>query len=162
MDQMEGRVQQSDQRHIATDELLCYCHNYFIRLGRHCGGYKRKVGNVSNLYRVCLAQCFILIATVASAEPFYSTVEICDAIFMAEGGTKADYFYGIRSVPYRDISEAQQICFNTVRNNRKRWKNAGSKGEFIDFLASKYCPSDKIIWAKNVRWFIKHKNTKGR
>lgn len=111
-----------------------------------------------------LLAAFLLISGCAWAEPEYSNVMICDAIFRAEGGAKAQYYYGIRSVHYKDIAEARRICINTVRNNKRRWKEAGSKGEFLEFLARRYCPvgagnDPKGLnkhWLKNVRYWLTH------
>lgn len=96
----------------------------------------------------------------------YTDEQIVNAIFKAEGGLKAKYLYGIRSVPYKNIEEARKICFNTVRNNRKRYSEYGYKqyASFIDFLASRYCPINASNdpkglnknWIKNVRYFLNH------
>jgi hypothetical protein len=98
----------------------------------------------------------------------YSTVEVCDAIYRAEGGSKAMYLYGIRSVHYQDITEAQEICMRTVRHSRNRWIKAGKPEDFIIWLSRTYCPlSDRRDihglnknWVRNVNYFINHKNEK--
>lgn len=97
----------------------------------------------------------------------YTNTEIVNAIFLAEGGKAATYKYGIRSVKYRNEAEARKICFNTVRNNRKRFKAYGYKqhSSFIQFLGSRYCPtkgrnltqSEKRLngnWVRNVEMFL--------
>ena len=116
------------------------------------------------LLPVALATMFLLFCfcCTTKAEEF-EPVMICNAIFHAEGGAKAEYLYGIRSVHYADFKEARQICLNTVRNNRKRWLKAGKPGDFLSFLASKYCPvgasnDPKGLnknWLKNVRYWLK-------
>ena len=96
----------------------------------------------------------------------YSTVEVCDAIYRAEGGAKAQYLYGIRSVKYVSVTEAQEICMRTVRHARKDYRNRNIKEGFIEFLSRRYCPIGakndphglNKNWVKNVKWFIKHKN----
>lgn len=98
---------------------------------------------------------------VAHAEE-YTDEQIVASIYKAEGGAKAQYLYGIRSVRYLDAAEARRICFNTVRNNRKRWAKAGNPGEYLEFLARKYCPvgagNDPYglnkNWLKNVRYHL--------
>jgi hypothetical protein len=86
---------------------------------------------------------FIVIAcfftSLARAED-YSDTQIVNAIWVIEGGAKARYAYGIRSVNYSTISEARQICFNTIRNNRKRFIRQDRYDDFLSFLASRYCP----------------------
>lgn len=104
-------------------------------------------------------------ADEASAEE-YSAMEICDSIYRAEGGAKAQYYYGIRSVKYDNLAEAQRICLNTVRNNKRRYALAGSKGEFLQFLANRYCPigadnDPKGLnknWLKNVKFYLEKNN----
>lgn len=96
----------------------------------------------------------------------YTDEQIVNAIYHAEGGAKAVFAYGIRSVPYRDISEARRLCFNTVRNNRKRYAEYGYKKykTYLEFLASKYCPvgcdndrGTNKFWLRNVRFYLAKK-----
>ena len=71
----------------------------------------------------------------------YTDTDLVNAIFKAEGGAKAQYLYGIRSVKYKDANEARKICFNTVRNNRKRFANQ-TKHKLNQY------------WLKNVKYFL--------
>lgn len=97
--------------------------------------------------------------------------EICNAIFWAEGGYKAKYLYGIRSVKYKNEKEARQICLNTIKNNRIRYEKWGHKKykTFLEFLASRYAPlnakNDKMglnkNWLKNVKYYL-NKNKRRR
>lgn len=92
-----------------------------------------------------------------------NNVRLCDAIFMAEGGYKATYLYGIRSVKYDTEEEARRICMNTIINNKKRYADYGYKeyDTYIEFLASRYCPIGadndpkglNVHWIKNVRFY---------
>ena len=94
----------------------------------------------------------------------YTDTQIVNAIFVIEGGYKADYLYGIRSVSYKDEAEARQICFNTVRNNRKRFADYGHKEypDFLSFLASRYAPLNvkndphnlNNHWLKNLKFIL--------
>lgn len=84
-----------------------------------------------------------IIQVQQSARPFATDEDfnkIVDAIYIAEGGPKAQYLYGIKSVKYSSPQEARRICFNTVRNTFQRWLNAGHPGDFIEFLGKRYCP----------------------
>ena len=92
-----------------------------------------------------------------------SDEQIVNAIFKAEGGYKATYLYGIRSVKYKDEADARQICLNTIRNNRKRYADYGYKtyDTYLEFLASRYCPigcdndtGTNKHWVKNVEYFL--------
>lgn len=79
---------------------------------------------------------------VIVANDNYTDEEIVNAIYIAEGGSKAKYLYGIRSVKYKNEADAKRICLNTVRNNRKRYLKYGYKEykTFLEFLASRYAP----------------------
>ena len=111
----------------------------------------------------------LMIASPAFAD--YTDTQIVNAIYKAEGGENAQYLYGIRSLKYENRSNkslsrnewAKMICFNTVRNNRKRYADYGHNqySTYLEFLASRYCPvgcdndrGTNQYWLKNVRWFL--------
>jgi len=71
--------------------------------------------------------------------------KVVNAIYLAEGGKSAKVPYGILSVKVANESEARQVCLNTVRNNWRRWEDAGKPGEYLQFLRDRYAP----IGAKN-------------
>jgi len=95
----------------------------------------------------------------------YSNEEICDAIYLAEGGEKTKYPYGIKSVKCSGEKECRKICINTVRNNKRRYREYGYKKykTFLEFLASRYAPigaknDPKNLnknWLKNVKYFLR-------
>jgi hypothetical protein len=94
-----------------------------------------------------------------------SNEQIADAIYKAEGGAKAKVAYGILSVRVKNEAEARQVCLRTIRNNRARWIKAGRPGEYINFLADRYCPPsvDKIgniNWKHNVKYFLRKNFTR--
>lgn len=107
-----------------------------------------------------------LAASLARGEESWTDTQIVEAIFQAEGGAKAQFLYGIRSVRYDSPAEALKICFNTVRNNRKRYADYGHKqfSSYLEFLASRYCPTKGKLskaerrlnrhWIRNVRYFL--------
>jgi hypothetical protein len=94
--------------------------------------------------------------------------QILKAIYLAEGGSSAQFPYGIRSVKCATKDECRQICKNTIRNNRRRYaKNPGNAKDFISYLGSRYCPTggyggklskaEKKLnknWDSNVRFFL--------
>lgn len=100
----------------------------------------------------------------------YTDEQYVNAIYKAEGGLNAQYPYGIRSVRIKSIQNARRICFNTVRNNRKRWgKCQRPRMAFISYLGSKYCPTKGVslsntekefnqYWVKNVSLFLEKDN----
>lgn len=81
--------------------------------------------------------------------------KIVNAIYVAEGGSKAKVPFGILSVRVATYAEARRVCENTVRNNWKRY-GGSSVQEFITFLGKRYCPpaADPVghrNWVQNVR-----------
>lgn len=100
-----------------------------------------------------------LFSNIAQASD-YTNEQIVNAIRKAEG----NWNYGIKSVKCTTSAECRKICFNTVRNNRKRFAQYGFKNhpDFIAFLASRYCPigaeNDPTglnkNWERNVRYFL--------
>jgi len=87
-----------------------------------------------------------------------------NAIFLAEGGYKATYLYGIRSIPYKDEAQARQYCKNTVYNTLVKYRvQRCSVGESdIDCMSRRYCPVGSNTdngtckyWKKNVLYFLK-------
>lgn len=104
--------------------------------------------------RLLLASLAFL--TARAAFPDHQAERIVDAIYRVEGGTRARVPYGILSVPVRDAAHARRICKRTVQNNHDRWMDAGQPGEYLDFLANRYCPPsvDPIgnrNWKRNIR-----------
>lgn len=86
--------------------------------------------------------------------------KIVNSIYLAEGGSKTKYPFGIKSIQTNGNKEfARRICSNTVENNWIRWQKAGKTNDFIEFLGNRYCPvSDKNDtnglnknWKKNVQ-----------
>ena len=95
----------------------------------------------------------------------YTVNQYVEAIFLAEGGERAEYPYGIRSIKCSTKSECRRICYNTVRNNRDRFRRQKVYKDFLSFLGSRYCPTtgnalspmeSKLNknWQKNVRYFL--------
>ncbi len=93
---------------------------------------------------------------------WYTDNQIADAIFKAEGGYKATYLYGIRSVKYSDEADARRICKNTIRNQRRRHDNHDCGLTFIECLSKRYCPIGakndpkglNKYWLRNVAYYL--------
>lgn len=103
---------------------------------------------------------FLLTLLLAPAALALDADRIADAIYRIEGGAKAKVPYGILSVPVRDAAEARHVCLNTIRNNHRRWIKAGRPGDYLDFLADRYCPpsADPVgnrNWKRNLRQILK-------
>ena len=83
--------------------------------------------------------------------------KIADAIYKVEGGAKTKHSYGILSVK---TSNPRKVCLVTIYHNEVRWKDAGSKGDYLNFLADVYCPksADPVgnkNWKTNIHKFLK-------
>lgn len=93
----------------------------------------------------------------------YTDEQIVNAIYKAEGGAKARYPYGIRSINCETERECRQVCFNTVKNQRKRFAKKHRNGQtYLSSLSERYCPIGadndprglNKNWLKNVKHFL--------
>ena len=103
-----------------------------------------------------LSLSFILAASSYAA----TDEQIADAIYRVEGGARAKAPYGILSLKVSSPAMARRICLNTIKNNRARWIRAGSPGNYLDFLADRYCPAtDDPVgnrrWKVNIHKLVK-------
>ena len=84
-----------------------------------------------------------------------NTNAIADAIYVAEGGKKTRFPYGISAkksgIQTKDETDARKICINTIGHAYNDWKAKGSKDDFIDFLSLRYCKENHVHWAKMVK-----------
>lgn len=102
--------------------------------------------------------CLLLGVLFVSCAHAYTNEEIVTAIGKAENSKS--HPYGIM-VKFKNTSP-RQACLNTVRHKYRNWVKEGYKGDFIDYLASRYAPlcakNDPCnlnqYWAKNVRFFL--------
>lgn len=116
------------------------------------------------MVRLAMRKYCLLLALVAAAAgharlPEAAANQIVDAIYRAEGGSRAKVPYGILSVRVSTLEDARAVCYTTVQRNHDRWLKAGRPGEYLDFLADRYCPpsADAVgnkNWKRNVRHFI--------
>jgi len=123
------------------------------------------------LMMLCFFLAWIFVPQAdAQLQPAYTDEAIVNAIWHSEGGAKTKYPYGIRSVYCDGEKDCRKVCFNTVRNNRRRYEDYGHKdyGTYIEFLASRYAPTqgkdltkaEKRLnqnWIKNVLYFLEAK-----
>ena len=96
--------------------------------------------------------------TASAALPPSQVDRYVDAIKRVENSPR--YPYGIKSVKAKNASEARQVCRNTVVNNYRRWEAAGKPGEFVNFLADRYCPpsadpAGNANWKRNMKAILK-------
>lgn len=74
---------------------------------------------------------------------------ISKAIYLAEGGSKATWLYGIKSVSYKDAADANRICENSIRHDYQLWIDSGRHEGYFCFMSKIYCPLDSENWARN-------------
>ncbi len=115
-----------------------------------------------------LIPLILLLTLIPTCQPAfainYTNEEIADAIFKAEGGMKAQYWYGIRSVKYDSLKEARKICLNTIRNQRKRHSKHNCELTYLECLHNRYAPTKGNLsqvemnlnryWLTNVLFFL--------
>ena len=107
----------------------------------------------------------ILIMTLAvtgyAAEPDFN--KLADAVFLAEGGSKAKVPYGIffKGCTKQSPDYCRRIAINTFKSSYKRYLSSNSSLPFISYLASSYAPVGakndpsglNKYWIKNVSYF---------
>lgn len=93
----------------------------------------------------------------------YNVEQIADAIYLAEGGSKTSHPYGILK-KYKTTTP-RQACINTIKHAFKDWNG---KGDFIEFLGSRYCPvgcdtdnGTNKYWVRNVNSILRRNNGLG-
>ncbi|MDE2097581.1 MAG: hypothetical protein KGL39_10070 [Patescibacteria group bacterium] len=106
------------------------------------------------MIRIITILLFCLSANAMELSPI-QVATIRNAIYWSEGGSKAKYAYGVKSVPYRNLDEAKRICDRSIRNNYARWLTSGRTNDFIAFFSRRYCPLDASNWTRNVKFFCK-------
>lgn len=97
----------------------------------------------------------LLCAITGTAEAHPQPERLATAIYWAEGGARARVPYGVLSLPVRDADHARQITLNSIRNNWRRWEQAGRPGDFIQFMGLRWCPpsvdaAGHTNWVRNV------------
>lgn len=86
---------------------------------------------------------------------------ILAAIRKAENGGHGKEF-GIMNKKANNFDKQAGWCAATIKKNYQRWIDAGRKGEYIDFLGSRYCPigaeNDPTglnhNWIPNVKYWV--------
>lgn len=87
------------------------------------------------------------------------------AIYLAEGGNKTRFPYGIKSLSVSDRNTARTICLKAIDRHWKLWSDDGQPGGFprgfVIAMATHWCPmkTDSIghtNWIRNVCWFLEH------
>lgn len=90
---------------------------------------------------------------------------MADAIYIAEGGSKTKWPYGVKSIKARNAAHARQITINSVNNNWRRWEAAKQSEPFVKFMARRWVPESAdprghANWVKNVNSLMNQKGQK--
>ena len=111
-----------------------------------------------------LAGAFLGVALLvgpAFAEPKPDFEAYARAIYWAEGGEMTSHPYGIMT-KYKHTTP-REACLNTIRHKYADWVAGGSRGRFIDYLGSKYAPTEGATndpqglnknWIHNVEYYL--------
>ena len=104
---------------------------------------------------ILLLLIFLNLCNTLYAEE-YNAKKICDIIYIIEGKEKANQPYGInpKYITCKSKNECEQICHNTVNNNKIRFKNQNKEKDFLSFLAKRYCPLNWKVWLKNLKFYL--------
>ena len=112
------------------------------------------------LIRACLFLAFLMAAPLLFGEEMKKkeTLDqyfsrLADAIWVAEGGRKTKYPYGIK--PKRDVFKAREKCLSIIRVEHAKWSGYSGR-PFIYFLADRYAPynekSSRLDKLMNPHW----------
>jgi hypothetical protein len=92
----------------------------------------------------------------------FTDKQICDSIYIIEGKETARQPYGIETVDCKSKEYCEQICLNTVNNNRIRYEDYGYKkyNNYFEFLASRYCPPNQKEWLRMLLYYLNRETVK--
>lgn len=133
--------------------------------------YRARWGRLALVWAVLVGVLWAITAFMVGCDPAYASEpmtrteldahmdnyynQVVDAIYLAEGGAKTRHPFGILSVKCDGYDECREVCYRTVRNNYHRWIKAGRNGDYLQFLANRYCPvgADNDPKGLNRHWY---------
>jgi len=114
----------------------------------------RKINlRIAVLYAILIVIGIMLIS-VSPSMAEYSKEEICSSIYIIEGKEKARQPFGIETIECRTYEKCEQICYNTIENNRVRFANQTEEKDYLTFLAKRYCPPNWKWWEKTLKFYL--------
>lgn len=135
-------------------------HREFRKAMRKAGNY---ILGSQPIMKNIIAIILLAALPAIAAPPLGYADRMSDKIFIAEGGAKTRYPYGVKSIkpPASVKTQAQRrqwarrITINSINNNWKRWELSGKPGRFEHFMADRWCPASSDPqgnrnWKKNV------------
>ena len=87
--------------------------------------------------------------------------KLATAIKMAENSRSKPYGVMLKGCDAKHEAFCKAVCIRTIKNNLRRWENAGNPGDFLSFLQSRYAPLNakndphglNANWKSNVTYF---------
>lgn len=119
--------------------------------------------------RKAILASFLALTAVFLAQGYSEAWEapesLLQAIYRAEGGEKAKAPYGLihSSWCMDEPGWCKYYANEVIRVHRKRWERAGNPGDWIEYLGSKWAPTQGVSdwessynknWIRNVRFFL--------
>lgn len=96
----------------------------------------------------------------AASDSYFN--KLADAIYWAEGGEKSKKPYGLIKYNLKSKQAYRTQCIIHIKDYYKNWNG---KGDFVNYLASKWSPTVGVSkweaamnknWIKNVSYFMRH------
>lgn len=121
---------------------------------------KSELARVGEFILSCMkVTCIVLMLNTVAYAEVINVDKLADAIYIAEGGANTSHPYGILK-KYK-VTTPRQACINTINHGLKNWDK---RGDFIEFLGSRYCPvgakNDPTglnkNWIRNVKYYYNH------
>ena len=90
---------------------------------------------------------------------------LADSIYLAEGGNKTNYPYGVKSIKCKNGENGgcRVVTIRSIKNNIKRYNKqlSGKAGDikgFIIHMGKRWCPPSahklNVHWVKNVHYYM--------
>jgi hypothetical protein len=103
----------------------------------------------------------LLKGEIAYSEVVYTIGDLADAIYKAEGESKASHAYGI--LAHYKHTTPRQACINTIHSAKHRFLSQTKEKDFIHFLSLTYCPIGasndpqglNVNWERNVKALLR-------
>lgn len=140
-------------RHRLRKELLGIPDTITINLKKQGEKMGRLAESTILVWCIALAAMLILVSSCGVVHASEIDIDrLANAIYKTENSKK--YPYGIKSIKCNGAIECRRICINSIRNNLKRWKDAGYPEDFIIFMGRRYSPPDiNPNWVRLVKYF---------
>ena len=108
---------------------------------------------IKSVYKSIMFAVVLAGISVNAVQARIDVERMADAIYVAEGGSRAARPYGILSVKVANKAEARKVCIRTIRTALSTWDG---KSCFFVHMGRKYCPpsvdpSGHVNWVRNTK-----------